>query len=162
MGASMPARIAIIGSFRRERYGGVIEVVRIFRDAGFEIVSPAGSDIVAGKEFVRFATDNVSFSDPEVQSSTLEKIFGADAVYVVVPEGYVGKTTCYEIGRVVQRRQPIYFSQYPVDLPVHIPDWCVVPPDQFVLRFPGSTPFEWLFSRDSGDLFDVERRLVSP
>jgi hypothetical protein len=54
MGASMPARIAIIGSFRRERYGGVIEVVRIFRDAGFEIVSPAGSDIVAGKEFVRF------------------------------------------------------------------------------------------------------------
>jgi hypothetical protein len=158
----MPARIAIIGSFRRQRYGGVLDVVRIFRGAGFEIASPSGSEIVDGEKFVRFASDDASFSDPEVQSSTLEKIFGADAVYVVAPEGYVGKTTCYEIGRVVQRRQPIYFSEYPVDLPVHIPDWCVVQPGEFVLQFTGSTPFEWLFSRDSGDLFDVERRLAPP
>lgn len=156
----MPARIAIIGSFRRARYGGVLEVIRTFRDAGFEIVSPSGAEIVAGEEFVRFETDDASSSDFLVQSLTLEKIFTADAVYVVAPERYVGNTTCYEIGRVVQRRQPIYFSEYPVDLPVHIPDWCVVPPDQFVVQFAGSTSFEWLYSRDSGEIFDVERGLA--
>jgi hypothetical protein len=158
----MLAHVAIIGSFRRERYRGVLDVVRTFRDAGFEIASPSGAEIVAGEEFVRFATDEAALSDPEVQSSTLEKIFRADAVYVVAPDGYVGKTTCYEIGRIIQRRQPIYFSEHPVDLPVHIPNWCVVRPEEFMLRFAGSSPFEWLFSRDSGDLFDVERRLASP
>jgi hypothetical protein len=158
----MPTRVAIIGSFRRERYGGVLDVVRTFRDAGFEIASPSGAEIVAGDEFVRFATDEEALSDPEVQSATLAKIFGADVVYVVAPAGYVGKTTCYEIGRIVQRRQPIYFSEHPVDLPVHIPKWCVVRPEEFVLRSTGSSPFEWLFSQDSGDLFDVERRLASP
>jgi len=161
-GERMPPRIAIIGSFRPARYGGVLDVVRAFREAGLEVVSPSGSEIVAGEEFVRFATDDVASSDAMVQSLTLEKIFGADAVYVVAPEGYVGNTTCYEIGRVVQRRQPIYFSEKPVDLPVHIPDWCVVSPDRFVIQFAGSTPFEWLYSLESGGVFDVERRLAPP
>lgn len=139
-----------------------MQVIQTFRDAGFDIASPSGADIVTGEEFVRFETDDATFSDSLVQSLTLEKIFAADAVYVVAPEGYVGKTTCYEIGRVVQRRQPVYFSEHPDDLPVHIPAWCVVPPEQFVVQFAGSTSFEWLYSRDSGEIFDAERRLAPP
>ena len=158
----MSARIAIIGSFRRDRYGGVLDVLETFAASGFDIVSPSGSAIVDGVEFVRFATDDASSSDQEIQSSTLERIFSAHAVYVAAPGGYVGRTTCYEIGRVVQRRQPVYFSEYPVDLPVHIPEWCVVAPDEFVLRFQGSTQFEWLFAKGSGKMFDVERGLAPP
>ncbi|MGJ5208121.1 hypothetical protein [Bradyrhizobium sp. HKCCYLR20261] len=157
----MTKRIAIIGSFRRERYDGVLDILHRFRAAGFAIVSPSGAAIVDGEEFVRFSTDDASASDPEVQSRTLENIFSADAVYVVAPRGYVGRTTSYEIGRIIQRRQPIYFSEQPNDLPVHIPEWCVVAPAEFVLRFQGDTPFDWIFSKGSGEVFDVERRLAS-
>lgn len=59
----MAARIAIIGSFRRVRYGGVLQVIQTFRDAGFDIASPSGADIVTGEEFVRFETDDATFSD---------------------------------------------------------------------------------------------------
>jgi hypothetical protein len=153
--------IAIIGSFRKERYGGVQDVIRTFRDAGFQIVSPSGAEIVSGEEFVRFSTDEKTASDPEVQTRTLERIFTANAVFVVAPGGYLGRTTCYEIGRIIQRRQAVYFSERPVDLPVHIPEWCVVAPMDFVLRFKDGTPFDWLFSTGSGELFNVERRLAS-
>lgn len=149
----------MIGSFRAERYGGIREALKVLRTT-FRITSPSGTDIVDGVQFVRFESDLPSASDDEIQTATLQKIFSADAVYVVAPGGYVGKTTCYEIGRVLQRRQPLYFSERPQDLPVHIPDWSVVTPGDFVLRFSEASPFVWLFADASGDNFDVERSLA--
>jgi len=40
---------------------------------------------------------------------------------VVAPNGYVGKTTTYEIGRIIQAQRPLYFSESPDDLPIKIP-----------------------------------------
>jgi hypothetical protein len=154
--------IALIGSFRELNYPRVKACIELFIGAGLQVVSPAGTPIVRGGEFVRFATDSADLSDAEIQTVTLERIFSADAVYVVTgSNGYVGRTTCYEIGRVVQRCQPIYFSEVPDDLPVHIPLEHVATPEAFVLRFvTRREPICWLFGSGDGELFDAERRLA--
>jgi hypothetical protein len=153
-------RVAVIGSFRKHNYDGVVRVIELLRNAGFEVTSPAGSGIVSGDEFVRFETDAAQLSDPEVQSHTLERIFSADVAYVVVPGGHIGRTTAYEVGRIVQRRQPVYFSMRPDDLPIAIPDAQVLAVEDFVAAFSSGARPVWLFDDGDGALFEAERRLV--
>lgn len=155
--------VAVIGSFREKNYPKVVLTIAKFRAAGLAVSSPSGSEIVSGVEFVRFATDLAEMTDAEIQTATLERIFSADVVYVVTGDGgYVGKTTCYEVGRIVQRKQPIYFFEHPDDLPVHIPSAHVAHPDDFVVRFveKNEKP-SWLYQSDVGEIFDGERRLTS-
>tara|TARA_Y100000815_G_scaffold72800_1_gene61561 strand:+ start:20195 stop:20707 length:513 start_codon:yes stop_codon:yes gene_type:complete len=155
-------KLAVIGSFRRPNYPKVRSIIEAFRLAGLHVTSPAGTEIISGEEFVRFESDPPNQSDAQIQTETLERIFSADAVYVITgPNGYVGKTTCYEIGRVIQRRQPVFFDDFPDDLPVHIPPTYVVSPAEFVLRYleMNERP-TWLFESGQGDVFDGERRLI--
>ena len=128
----MPRSVAIIGSFR-QHYGVVLSAWRTFKDAGWLITSPLGDPIVEeGIPFVRFTSDEASWGDPEVQTVALHRILRADLVYVAAPKGYVGRTTCYEIGRVVQADRPIYFSEGPDDLPLLVPDDRIVAPAELV------------------------------
>lgn len=62
---------------------------------------------------------------------TLRKILKADAVYVYDPNGYVGKTTCYELGVLISKRKPLYFFEMPKDLPLPISQKQIVTPDEF-------------------------------
>jgi hypothetical protein len=48
----------------------------------------------------------------------LEKIDEADVVYVVNPEGYVGKSVCVDIGYTYARDKPIYVMHSIDDPPV--------------------------------------------
>lgn len=66
-GVDMAIQVAIIGSFRKERYDRVLDVHGKFVKAGLDILSPTGAEIVNGEEFVRFSTDNSDASDAEVQ-----------------------------------------------------------------------------------------------
>ena len=92
------------------------------KSLGLHVTSPAGSELaIAGVDFVRFETDQADHSDAEIQAVTLCNIFVADAVYVIAPNGYVGRTTCYEIGRIIQAGKPLYFSECISDLPIEIP-----------------------------------------
>jgi hypothetical protein len=126
--------VAIIGSFK-QHYEDVRAAVRRFRDAGITVRSPLGADIVEeGIDFVRFTSDDPSLDDYDVQSLALHRILGADAVYVVAPGGYLGRTTCYEIGRAVQAGRPVYFSEPPVDLPLRVPTSSVVSVETLVDR----------------------------
>jgi hypothetical protein len=155
-------RVALIGSFRQSNYPKVVQTLRTFLAAGIDVTSPSGAEIVDGVEFVRFATDSVDASDEKIQTETLGRIFSSDAVYVITgPNGYVGRTTCYEIGRIVQRMQPIYFFERPSDLPVYIPPAHVVSPSEFMLRFSqNAEPTAWLYESGAGEIFDGERRLA--
>ena len=47
----------------------------------------------------------------------LLKFFASNAVYVININGYIGKTTSYEIGRIIEKI-PLYFIEYPKDLPI--------------------------------------------
>lgn len=113
--------VAIIGSFK-QHYDDVLVAIQELNSLNIEVTTPYGSEILQnGIPFVRFSSDDPHYSDEMVQTVTLRKIFKAKVVYVIAPNGYVGRTTCYEIGRVIQKRMPIYFSEHPKDLPIKIP-----------------------------------------
>ena len=72
-------------------------------------------------------SDPEDSSDAEVQTIALHRIPSADAGLCSSPgRRCVGKTTCYEIGRIIHSRRPLYFSEHPDDLPLHVPDLHVV------------------------------------
>ena len=117
---SKPASVAIIGSFK-QHYENVCQAWRALTDLGIEVTSPKGTPIIEpGIPFVRFVSDDSKWDDPMVQTVALHRILRADFVFVVAPSGYVGRTTCYEIGRIIQSLRPLYFSEHPVDLPIQV------------------------------------------
>ncbi len=124
------SKIAIIGSFK-QHFTEVQVAIKVFRTHNIINTTPVGSSVIEpGIDFVRFGDDLTEESDEMVQSITLKRIFNAGVVYVVAPSGYVGKTTCYEIGRVLQKKMPIYFSSHPRDLPIRIPKSHILSPEQ--------------------------------
>jgi hypothetical protein len=125
-------KIAIIGSFKHH-FEEVQTVVNIFRSHNIINTTPIGSSIIEpGVDFVRFDDDLTDEPDEVVQTITLKRIFEAGVVYVVAPAGYVGRTTCYEIGRIFQRKMPIYFSSHPKDLPIKLPVTHIIGPEEMV------------------------------
>jgi hypothetical protein len=120
--------ISLLGSFRRH-YSEVLSAAQIFQESGMEILSPSLSRVLdTNVEFVRFASDPLEATDHEIQLRTLRSILSSDLVYVVAPDGYIGRTTCYEIGRVHERGIPAFFSEYPKDLPIVVRSESVVKP----------------------------------
>jgi hypothetical protein len=117
--------VAIIGSFRHH-YDEVCRAAEVFASSGLRVASPTISRIVnPGADFVRFEVDPVGSTDAELQEQALARILAADVVYVVAPGGYVGRTTCYELGVVCAFSVPLYFSEIPTDLPIAVPSWRV-------------------------------------
>jgi len=103
--------VAIIGSFR-QHYARVQDAWVALSSLGLTVTSPKGTPIrEQGIPFVRFMSDPEKWPDDKVQTVALHRIFRAQFVYVVAPEGYVGRTTCYEIGRAIQAQRPIYFER---------------------------------------------------
>lgn len=123
--------VAIIGSFRKH-YPEVLEAHATFHAAGITITTPLATEITREGEFVRFASDPPEWDDQWVQSIAMHRILRADAVYVIAPAGYVGRTTCYEIGRALQASRPVFFSEFPADLPIRVEMSHVIPPTSLV------------------------------
>jgi len=114
--------VSVIGSFRKY-YSEVAKAVEEFESFGMLVRSPPLSVVVnPGGEFTRFQSDDPDVSNRKIQELTMEKILASELVYVVAPRGYVGRTTCYEIGRIHENGIPLYFSQRPKDLPIHVAD----------------------------------------
>jgi hypothetical protein len=67
--------------------------------------------IAAGVEF-----EMSKSPDPRGTLGCLEKIDQADVVYVVNPDGYVGKSVSVDIGYAYARNKPIYLM-HPTDDP---------------------------------------------
>lgn len=118
----MAYKVAIIGSFRKKKqYKKVIEIINILRKNGIYVLSPKGTKVNGSIEnFVLFESDNAAHSPAEIQMLTLERILKADVVYVCDLDGYIGRTTCYEIGFCYSRRMPIYYLDFPKDLPIPV------------------------------------------
>lgn len=124
--ARKPRTVSIIGSFRKF-YPEVLESIRLFEKCDLRVLSPQKSYIVnTSEEFVRFESDPPGFADAEIQLEALRGILGSDFVFVVSPKGYIGRTTCYEIGRIHERAIPLFFSEVPLDLPIFVPSSTVM------------------------------------
>jgi hypothetical protein len=157
----LPCRsISIIGSFR-QHYQDVLLAWLEFHNAGWTITSPLGSAIITeGIPFVRFDTDEPSWDDPTVQTVALHRILRADITYVVAPAGYLGRTTSYELGRVLQADRPVYFSEQPADLPLAVPAHHVLTPKQLIKCCLAKHPSP-LFSGITGTYAEWERQLTT-
>ena len=106
----MNRSVAVIGSFKQHN-DQVQRLCAELRSVGVTVTSPQGSNLLQpGIDFVRFGTDDPAWSDPAIQSLAMHRILRAEFVYVLTPGGYIGRTTCYEVGRIVQLGRPIYFS----------------------------------------------------
>ena len=118
----MAYTVSIIGSFRKEEhYRTIQKAVKYFKTAGLIVLSPKGSKICASiDDFVIFESDESALSPSEIQMITLDKIIHSNAVYVCNVDGYLGRTTCYEIGFCLSRGVPLYFYSIPVDLPIPV------------------------------------------
>ncbi|MCX4151510.1 MULTISPECIES: hypothetical protein [Paraburkholderia] len=154
--------IAIIGSFKQHNEE-IQALCRTLRELGITVTTPQGESIInAGHEFVRYGTDDPALSDDAVQSLALHRILGASLVYAVLPNGYIGRTTCYEVGRVVQARRPIYFSQRPNDLPIGVPDAFILDRSTFLSRVTDSTWVpEWPFNDGANVTSILEQELIA-
>lgn len=135
--------VAIIGSFQKY-YEDVCGLISVFRKNGFYVTSPHLSKITHSRYgFVIFEADDKTLSDDEIQTDTLRKILNADAVYVYnlpnestpIDKGYVGKTTCYEIGILMAKNKPIYYLYPPNDLPIPIVKDQIISPQDFIDKF---------------------------
>lgn len=135
--------IAIIGSFQKY-YEDICGVISFFKQHGCQVTSPYLSQITHARDaFVVFEADDQTLSNDEIQTDTLRKILNADAVYVYnLPNestptdmGYVGKTTCYEIGILMAKNKPIYYLYPPYDLPVPVNQKQILSPQDFVNKF---------------------------
>ena len=115
---------ALLGSFR-QHYLAILDSWKVLSAEGIRLTTPLGSPVTresSAELFVRFESDDPSWSDEMVETVAMHRIFSADAVYVVAPSGYIGRTTCYEVGRAIQARRPVYFSESPLDLPLSVPN----------------------------------------
>jgi len=131
------ASVSLIGSFR-QHYEEVRQAAAIFTAAGITVRSPPMSRIVDPRqEFVRFESDSTLESDHAIQAATLAKIFSSDFVYVVNPNGYIGRTTAYELGRIHERGMAVYYAEPPKDLLVDVPDGTVVSAHELVAALVG-------------------------
>jgi hypothetical protein len=154
--------VAIIGSFR-QHYKEVLEVWKIFSQAGIEVTSPKGAKIMDESiPFVRFETDASELDDHSVQSLALHRILRADLTFVVAPSGYIGRTTCYEIGRIIQAGRPLYFSEHPLDLPITIPESHIIKAEELARKLL-STDWEptWLYNMTIDLASSLERELIN-
>ena len=152
--------MSIIGSFR-QHYQEVLTTWLEFQGAGWTVTSPLGSAVIEeGIPFVRFETDEPAWNDPTVQTVALHRILRSCLTYVVAPDGYVGRTTCYELGRVLQADQPVYFSTQPLDLPLAVPRTHVLTPGELIARLVFECP-EPLFAGDKTTYAGWERQLVA-
>lgn len=118
----VPTSVALISSFRKH-YQETLEARQQFVDVGMSVASPRENEtaiIDTAVDFVRFTSNIPNHSDAEIETKTMRRILSADFVYCVDPGGYVGRTVCYEIGRIIQAQKPLYFMEMPQDLPVAI------------------------------------------
>lgn len=129
-------KVALIGSFQKAlNYQRVLEIIQAFRAAGLTVVSPTGTAVTSNRDgFVVFESDDFKQSNEKIQQDTLNNIFTAEAVYVVDVAGYLGWTTCYEIGRLIERQIPLYFLEHPTDLPLCITEDLIVSPEDFIYK----------------------------
>ncbi len=121
-------RASIIGSFRKY-YREVLAAIDVFHSAGIGMLSPEGTEVIdPSDEFVRFVSDPQESTDAQIQALAVWRILSSDFVYVVCPTGYLGRTTCYEIGLIHLAGIPVYFSAPPLDLPVLLTEEAVIDP----------------------------------
>lgn len=125
-------KISIIGSFRKF-YEEIKQVILLLKKNNIEVLSPRYSEITYSiDDFVIFESDDKKLTPSEIQTDTLNRILKSDIVYVYNPEGYIGRTTCYEIGVIRTTTIPLIFLENPRDLPILVHSSEIMNPSKLI------------------------------
>lgn len=107
----------------------------LFTKAGIEVLAPANSEITAVEDGFVFFEDDKS-DDPRmvelVYLHNLKKLGENDFSYFVNPEGYIGRSTSYELGIAQVSNINHYFLEKPADHPVYFHKNAVWEPEHLV------------------------------
>jgi hypothetical protein len=108
-------RVAVSGSFHRHMEA-ITAAVQELASRSIIVLSPADPRVVAAQgEFLFVASDPVR-SVRLVQDRHLESVRAADFLWLICPDGYVGRSTSMEIGFAAAVRVPIFATRAPSDL----------------------------------------------
>lgn len=121
----------ILGSYRKH-----FDQISLARDrliqSGIEVVLPVGEVVDDSAEFVSLSSDEAGLTPGNIEAAAVDKALEASFVYFVCPDGYIGRTASYELGRLTQAGKQPYFSHMPSDLPVAIPKQAILSVDALI------------------------------
>lgn len=105
----------VSGSFHRHMHA-ITAAVYELASRGVRVLSPADPRIVAAQgEFLFVASDRVR-SVRLVQDRHLESIRAASFLWLVCPDGYVGRSSSMELGYAAASGVPVFSTHLPGDL----------------------------------------------
>ena len=97
-------------------------------------MSPQKSFIVDDIDgFVILDTDEKNQKPFIIQEHVFENIKKSQIVYVWNPDGYLGNSTCYEIGKITEMKKTIIFKELPKDLPIRIENKMIKNPEELIM-----------------------------
>lgn len=104
----------ISGSFKRD-LDRIQKKAMQFHKNGIKVLSPKLSEPVSlHEDFIRLKDDD---GTPfEIELNHLEAILRSDFLYVINPEGYIGRSVAFEIGYALSKNIPIYALEKPEDI----------------------------------------------
>lgn len=99
------------------------EAMRVFRDAGIEVLAPELTAVVREDDgFLFFRGEEQS--DPQLIEllylHNLRKLGPNGFSYFVNPHGYIGKSVSYELGIAHAMNVPCFFAERPSDHPAYV------------------------------------------
>lgn len=128
------------GSFRKH-FKKIKEVHMVFSSYGVEVVAPEFSEIAAVKDGFAIL-DSDELVNPQMIEllylTKLKKIGNNGFSYFVNEDGYLGKSTSYELGIAQVLGVPCFFLEKPADHPVYTPKNSLWKPEnlaEFVQKF---------------------------
>jgi len=117
-----PIRCVIHGSFGKH-FAEIQRVRELFEAAGVEVLAPKASELIHVRDGFALFEDEQDMDPRLVELHYLHKLraLGASGFsYFVNPDGYIGKSTSYELGIAQLTNVRCFFSEAPTDHPAYI------------------------------------------
>lgn len=127
-------RCVIHGSFTKH-FAEIKRTIEIFSAAGIEVLAPKQSEIVAEYDGFALFRDEVG-KDPRfielLYLHNLKRLGENGFSYFVDPDGYIGKSACYELGIAQLINTRCFFSHKLSDHPAYVHDRSIWPAESLV------------------------------
>lgn len=127
-------RCVIHGSFSKH-FDEIQRVHKLFTQNGIEVLAPKNSELITQTNGFALFEDEANLDPRLVELQYLHKIkqLGSEGFsYFVNPDGYIGKSTSYELGIAQLTNIRCFFMEHPVDHPAYIHKNALLSPENLV------------------------------
>ncbi|MCA9349028.1 hypothetical protein KC878_02670 [Candidatus Saccharibacteria bacterium] len=103
-------KVVICGSFKQDLLA-LEKLYQKLSELQCTIISPLSLDFaISDRGFVKSMQDK-AFSNLDIENHHLRSIAFADDIWIHAPNGYLGASTCFEIGYALALNKPIYCQE---------------------------------------------------